>query len=99
MTKQPLLNALVAYGYVALVVMIMQLVASKIDQTNSILGPIAFLSLFTLSAAVMGYLFFMEPMSLYMNNKKPEALKLFLQTVGSFAVLTIITFMILFLKA
>jgi len=42
----------------------------------------AMLSLFTLSAAVMGYLFAAEPIMMYLDGKKKEAVNFFFTTVG-----------------
>lgn len=53
------------------------------------------ISLFTLSAAVMGYLFFSQPLQMYLDGSKKSAVKLFLQTIVSFAVLTILAFAVL----
>jgi len=59
MTKNPLYNALAASGYIILLVSAMNL-ESKIqidENVASFIMPIIMLSLFTLSAAVMGYIF------------------------------------------
>lgn len=96
MTKNPILNSLFALAYIVIVVTLLDQAFSGgpagID--HSILAPIAMLSLFTLSAAVMGYIFISEPFKLYFDGKKKEGIKLFLHTVLSFAVVTIIAFFI-----
>jgi hypothetical protein len=58
---------------------------------------IALISLFTLSAAVMGYLFCYQPAQLYFEGKKKDAVRLFLQTVAVFALITVILFGLLFI--
>jgi hypothetical protein len=84
MTKNPFLNALGASVYIGLVVLLMN-VSSNIDNSaNELVVASMMLSLFTLSVAVMGYIFFYEPFKMYLDGKKEEAVKLFLQTVGIF---------------
>jgi len=65
---------------------------------DTFLAPIAIISLFTLSAAVMGYLFCYQPVQLYFEDKKKPAVKLFLQTVAVFSCITILTLVLLFLR-
>lgn len=89
MTKNPLINAFAASGYIVLVVSIMNYLSARLKDTpDKVLAPIAALSLFTLSAAVMGYIFGSQPLQLYFEGKKKEAVDLFLKTVGVFAVIT-----------
>lgn len=64
--------------------------------TNSFLAPVAVLSLFTLSAAAMGYIFCFEPGQLYFSGKKKEGVTLFLQTVLAFGCLTAVALALLF---
>ena len=63
---------------------------------NSVFAPVAILSLFTLSAAVMGYIFFFQPVQLYLDGKKKPAIDLFLQTLGVFAIITIAILILFF---
>jgi hypothetical protein len=55
------------------------------SQNGTILIPMTMLSLFVLSAAVMGFLFLSEPLYLLMENRKQEAILFFGKTVGIFA--------------
>jgi hypothetical protein len=99
MTKNPIINALVASLYIFLIVAIMTFGTSRLaNKPDTFLAPIAMVSLFTLSAAVMGYLFLYQPIQLYFDNKKKTAVKLFLQTVGVFGIITILTLISLFLN-
>lgn len=96
MTKNPFINALSALVYIALVASVMfygPKIASQSD--DSVIIPIAMISLFTLSAAVMGYLFLYQPFQLYFDNNKRGAVRLFLGTLASFAGITIILLAIL----
>lgn len=91
MTRNPLVNALTAVLYIAAVASIMQFGPPMLDDSlETILLPIAFLSLFSLSAAVMAFLFFYQPVRLFLEGEKDAALKLALRTIGVFAVITIL---------
>ena len=90
MTTNPFLNALCALGYVIAVVSFIRF-ASGFAETGpdeSILVPIGMLSLLSLSAAVMAYIFFYQPILMLFDSKRKEAVKLFLQTIAVFAALT-----------
>lgn len=50
--------------------------------TNALLGIMAFLLLFVLSAAVTGLLILGQPASLYLRGDRPEGIRLLLFTVG-----------------
>jgi hypothetical protein len=98
MTKNPIINGLGASAYIVLVASVMNF-GSKIMPHNSsstFLAPIAMISLFTLSAAVMGYIFLYQPAQLYFDGKKKQAVKLFLQTVAVFGFLTVVALTLLF---
>ena len=60
------------------------------------LAPVVFLSLFTLSAAVMGYLFCYQPLQLYIDGKKKQAVNLFLHTTLIFGCFTALALALLF---
>ena len=96
MTKNPIINAAVAMAYIAIVSILMFFGTRNLPKQDTFLDPIAVLSLFTLSAAVMGYIFAYEPFQLYFDGKKKEALGLFLKTVASFGVITAILLALLF---
>ena len=95
MTKNPTLNAIAAAIYIVIVVSIMQF-ASRLHQPDSVIIPMTILSMFTLSAAVMGYLFLGNPIQLYLDGKKKEAVTFFFRTVGTFAVITVLFLLVLF---
>lgn len=96
MTKNPVLNALSAGAYIVAIAAIMTWGTSIAPGPDTFLAPIVAISLFTLSAAVMGYLFCFQPLTLYFAGKKNDAVKLFLQTVMAFGVLTAIAMGLLF---
>jgi hypothetical protein len=84
-------NALGTAVYVALVALII-LNGQKIFGTmRNIIGPIAFLLLFVTSAAITGFLVLGQPVMLYIDNKRQEAVRLFLLTVAWLFLFIIIT--------
>ena len=89
MSKTPLVNSVAALGYIALLVALMNFFSTFDSRPNTFLMPLMMISLFTLSAAVMGYLFCFQPVLLYFDGKKKQAVQLFLQTVLFFAVFTV----------
>ncbi len=86
MTKNPLYNALSAILYIVIVVRIMYYIGNIETLEYSLLMPVIFLSLFTLSVAVMGTIFFLKPVLLYLDRKKKEGVRLFLNTLLIFSV-------------
>ena len=95
MTKNPFINAFAATLYITAVASLMFYGTEHKVGVNSVFVPIAVMSLFTLSAAVMGYLFLYQPLQLYLDGKKKQAINLFLQTVAVFAGITALVFTIL----
>lgn len=90
MTKNPFYNALVALGYIVGIVLILFIGPRVLGgPEESILYPMAALSLLVLSVSVMAYLFFYQPIVMLLDGKREEALSFFLRTVGTFAVGTI----------
>ncbi len=96
MTKNPILNALAATVYIFIVAFVMFYGISHAPGEDTVIIPIAMMSLFTLSAAVMGYLFVYQPLMLYFDGKKKQGINLFLQTLGVFGVITALLLAALF---
>lgn len=91
MKPNPFLNALGAIAYIGVVVTFLQYVESiRRDTPDTPLDGLSFISLFVFSAAVMAFLFFYQPVSLLIENKKAEAVSYFLKTLGIFGVITIL---------
>jgi hypothetical protein len=98
MTKNPVLNAVVAAAYIILVVSVMTYVTQPLRNTpDTFFAPITMLFVLTLSVAVMAFLFFYQPLLLLIDGKKKEALNLFAMTVGFFAIITLVVLVLLFL--
>ena len=85
--KNPFLNALAAGAYIGGIVLLMNATTLLAEPKGMLIVPVAMLSLFTLSAAVMGFLFLAQPFQLYFDGKKDEAVAFFGKTVATFAVL------------
>lgn len=99
MTKNPFLNALAATAYITFVGVFMNWGTRVAPKHDSWLTPIAVISLFTLSAAVMGYVFLYQPGLMVLDGKKKQGVTLFLQTVAVFAVLTMLSLILVFTGA
>jgi len=69
MTKNSFYNAILAAGYIALVVTTISTFEGS-DGPETILVPMAMLSLFVLSAAMMGYIFLLHPVQMYLDGQR-----------------------------
>lgn len=85
MTTNPFLNAGAAFLYIVGLVSIMYFGSGLSGEEDHVLFPIAALSVFVLSAAVMAIVFFYQPLILFFDGKRAEAVRLVAQTVGVFA--------------
>jgi hypothetical protein len=90
--KKPFTYALFAVAYIMIIVTGLHLTSSIEIPEQTIIVPMAMLSLLVLSAALMGFLFASEPILLYMENKKKEAVSFFFKTIGFFAGFVVILF-------
>jgi len=90
MTHNPYLRAVFAAIYIIGVVLVMDTVTSITGPEDNLLIPMTILSLFVLSASVMGYLFLYVPLQLYFDNKRQEGLVFFGKTVGAFALMFVL---------
>ena len=88
--SRSLLNALGTIAYVSVIATIMQNGQKIFGDMNQTTGPIAFLTLFVLSASVTGGLVLGKPVLMYLNNEKSGAIKLFIYTLAWLAVAVII---------
>jgi hypothetical protein len=96
MVKNPILNAVFAALYITVIACIMFFGLRNAPPKDTLLAPMVAISIFTLSAAVMGYLFCYEPARMYLEGQKKESLQFFLKTVASFAVITALFLITLF---
>jgi len=99
MSKNPYINALLAAAYIVFVVLLITYGPAYVrDKPDTILAPVAMLSLLVFSVALMGYLFFLQPVAMYLEGQKREAMELFTKTLGAFAVITGIVLVVAFLS-
>ena len=98
MSKNPYINAVCAALYIVLIVLLITYGPSSFvkNQPDTILAPIAMLSLLVLSVAFMGYIFFLQPALLYTEGKKREAVELFSKTLAVFAAITVVVVLVAF---
>ena len=96
MTTNPFYNALSAIAYIATLVTTVfygpNLLEGVVEE--SIFLPMGFLATFVLSAALMGYFFLYQPLLLLLDGHREKGVKLFLETVGIFAVATVLVIVI-----
>ena len=92
--KRGVLHAVGAFIYVAAVVALISNLQKIFGERPDpeFLAPLAMISLFCFSAAVMAMLVFGKPVMLYLDGKKKEAVTMLCWTVGSFGVLTLSAF-------
>src|SRR3989344_9684817 len=97
MSKNPIINATSASAYILLVASVINFVSqAHMNKPDTFFAPVAFLSLLTLSAAIMAFLFFYQPLQLFIEGKKKEAVNLFVQTVGVFGAITLVVWILIF---
>lgn len=77
-----LASAVGVAAYVTVVSYAMRNGEKVFGQANNFLGPIAFLLMFVLSAAITGALILGRPAMLFLDGQKKEAIKLFLFSAG-----------------
>jgi len=99
MIKNPYINALLAAAYVAGIASFLYYAPHYALDEQNVLIPIMMLSLFVLSAAVMGFLFLAAALGLYFKGEREEAVRFFGKTVGAFALLTFIFVALVFAGA
>lgn len=88
-------NTLGAVIYIAAVSLLMANAEKWFGRVNSYLGPVAFLLLFVLSAAVTGALILGRSVLLYLESQKTEAVRLFIYTIGWLVAFTMTAFLAL----
>ena len=99
MPKNPYIHAVLASLYIVVIVLAINFGTQYAPPKDNLLMPMAMLSLFVLSASVMGYLFVFEPAQMYLNGKKQEAISFFVKTVSTFAAITAVIAVASFIAA
>lgn len=96
MIKNPFISALLATAYIIAISSFLFYVPKRmVEEVDSVLVPIMMLSLFVLSAAVMGYLFLAKPLELYLAGERAKAFQFFGKTVAVFAGITLALVLVL----
>ena len=91
MIKNPYLNAFMALGYIGLIILVMNKTSSIARNTpDTLLAPVTMLSLLVLSASIMAILFFYEPIRLFLENQKKQALSFLIKIVSTFACFVVV---------
>lgn len=93
MIKNPLINAGAAAAYIGAVVLFISQMPGP--DPDTLLLPMAMLSLLVLSVLAMSYFFFLIPFQLYFEGKKAEAVEFFGKTVLSFAGIVVVLLAVL----
>ena len=97
MTKNPYLNAACAALYIVFIVLLITYGPVLVrDKPDTILAPMAILSLLVCSVAFMAYAFFFRPLVMYMEGQKREAVEFFTRTLMTFAAMTALVVAIAF---
>jgi hypothetical protein len=91
------LHSLGVVIYITFVAYLLQHANQWFGTMTNIWGPIAFLLLFTLSAAIIGLLIFGRPVYMYLNGKKKEAFSFIFATLGFLFVEALFIFIIMML--
>ena len=99
MTRNPILNALAAMVYIVVIASVLYYFTRFGGTEFTIFIPIAIITLFTLSAAVMGYIFLYQPLLLCLDGERKQGVNLFLKTVAVFAGFTMLIFLAVFSRA
>jgi hypothetical protein len=96
MSKNPLINAFGASAYIILIVTLINFLSHTLkNKPDTAFAPVLFLSLLTLSVTVMACLFFYQPLQLFIEGRKKEAVNLFVKTVGVFGAITAVVLVLL----
>ena len=97
MSRNPYINALAATAYIVFVVLLITYGPAYVrDKPDTVLAPMAMLSLLVFSVALMSYLFFLQPVQMFLEGQKVEAVELFTKTLAAFAVITGIVLIVAF---
>jgi len=96
MKSPSLKNAFFAASYIIFIVVALTLATEPLrDKDDTLFTPVVVLSVLTLSVAVMAYLFFYDPMLLFLEGKRREAVDVFLKTVFIFGIFTGLSILLL----
>lgn len=87
--KESFVRAAAAFGYIFGIASLLQ-AGPPFEGVPEVYVGVIMISLFTLSAAVMGYLFFWKPVEFFLSGERKKALDTFLGTLGYFVLLVLL---------
>ena len=94
--KYALIDSLGTTAYVVAVAVFMYFGSEDaFGTTPSVFAPIVMLMLLVLSVAIVGSLMFGRPAMWYVDGKKKDALRLLVQTLGIFLIVTVLVIVLL----
>ena len=86
---QALINAVAGFLYVLLIAWSMFRIGDLMPEEDTFLAPTTFLLLFVVSAAIEASLILGQPIMLFLDGKKSEAVRLLAMTIGWLFVITV----------
>jgi hypothetical protein len=90
---QSLVHSLGVFIYITIIASIMSNGGKLFNKADNFWNPIAFLLLFVFSALITSSLVLGRPIYLYFDDKKEEAVKFLLYTIGWLFAITLIVFL------
>ncbi|MDP1706934.1 MAG: hypothetical protein Q8L36_03915 [bacterium] len=93
--KHSIINSVGAAAYVTVVAQIIRNGEAIFGQMKSAFAPVAFLLLFSVSAAVMAILVFGQPIIWYVEGFKKQGIRLAIYTVALLFLITFLTILFL----
>lgn len=97
--KQGLLQALGVTLYCSLIGLVLFNGEKLFGQMNSLIGPITFLLMFSVSAMICGLMVFYKPYQLFLDDKKEKAASVVLSTVAYLFAILLILFVLMVLTS
>ncbi len=95
MSKNPFYNALFAIAYIVVLVTTVFFTPHVPGfPEQSVFYPMAVLGTLVFSVALMAYLFFYQPVLMFLDNQREKGVKLFLHSIAIFAVGIIVIFLL-----
>lgn len=88
--RRATINSIGTAIYIAIVAILMTNAEHLFGAATGVLGGVAILLLFTLSALIVGTLILGKPLMMYLDGNKKESVKLLLLTVLILAIITIV---------
>ena len=93
MTKNPLLNAGAAAAYIGAVVLFISSLGDFENQgVETLFIPLFMISLVVFSVLMMAYCFFFQPVQMFLDGQKKEAVSLFSKSVLYFGAIVVALF-------